>query len=334
MEPSEKLRLFGVEDDGQDGLPIALMVGFMSRLYAVHTRARVLRFSQPDSMPYTPILSQSIDEPRKVFERVVKAIYDARPRYEIVRFGPLDPESSLFHDLLRTLRDAGQIVQTFHVFTNRYEIITGRTSEEYFRARPSALRNTLRRQGKKLDASGNSRFELVTGGATLDRSIADFDHVFAASWKEGEQLVSVQYLHSIMKCAAEADALRLGLIYLDNEPAAAQFWIVSKRAAYCYRLAYNKKYRKLSIGSILTQRIIEHVIEVDGVNIIDLGIGDDHYKKDWASKYRERFGIAAFNPRTVRGLRSMVRHVGGRAVKRSIMRPLRALANLVSYRNS
>jgi len=53
------------------------------------------------------------------------------------------------------------------------------------------------------------------------------------------------------------------------------------------------------------------------VEKIDYLSGDDSYKRDWMSHRRELWGILALNPRTVRGVLGIARHVGGRSVKKA-----------------
>ncbi len=133
---------------------------------------------------------------------------------------------------------------------------------------------------------------------------------------------------SIIRASADAGALRLGLLYVADEPAAMQLCVISSGTAKFLRTAYDERFKHHSVGMLVIERVVEHVIDVDRVVEVDFGVGDHSYKKDWATERRERWGIAAFNPRTARGLKAIVRHVGGGAAKRSAKRILRVLGNL------
>jgi CelD/BcsL family acetyltransferase involved in cellulose biosynthesis len=111
-------------------------------------------------------------------------------------------------------------------------------------------------------------------------------------------------------------ALRLGIIYIDGEPAAAQLWIVHNGCALIYKLAYDERFADLSVGTILSAALFQHALDVDKVAVVDYLSGDDAYKKDWMSARRERWGILALNPRSLHGALAIARHIGGRAVKR------------------
>jgi CelD/BcsL family acetyltransferase involved in cellulose biosynthesis len=125
---------------------------------------------------------------------------------------------------------------------------------------------------------------------------------------------------------AEKGWLRLGFAYIDEEPAAAQLWIVNNSIASIYKIAYDQKFKDLSVGSYLTMRMIERAIDIDRVDELDYLSGDDRYKSDWMSHRREQWGILAMNPRTLGGLLLIARHVGGRAIKNVGRKMLRLIS--------
>ena len=94
--------------------------------------------------------------------------------------------------------------------------------------------------------------------------------------------------------------MRLGILYVDEEPAAAQIWTLTNGEATIYKLAYDAKFKNLSVGSVLTAKIMEHVLDVDKPHTVDFGFGDDPYKKDWTRQRRERMSLIGF--RTARPL--------------------------------
>ena len=60
-------------------------------------------------------------------------------------------------------------------------------------------------------------------------------------------------------------------------------------------------------------RMLERLLDEEQVTELDLGAGDDPYKRLWVSRRRERVGLIAFDPRTWRGARRCLRHLPGGA---------------------
>jgi hypothetical protein len=247
-----------------------------------------------------------------------KALAEDSPRWDILDFKPLALDDSCFAALVSGLKSAGFVVQTYFCFGNWYLQINGRSFEQYFESLPSVLRNTLNRKKKKFEKSGRGHLEIVTGGQGLESAIEAYNKVYLSSWKEPEPYPD--FVPSLIRECAHRGALRLGILTIDGEPAAAQFWIVQNGAALIYKLAYDQRFGELSVGTILSAALMKHTIDVDRVSEIDYLTGDDSYKKDWMSDRRERWGILAMNPRTLHGSLAIARHVGGRALKRGLQR--------------
>ena len=55
-------------------------------------------------------------------------------------------------------------------------------------------------------------------------------------------------------------------------------------------------------------RMLERLLDEEHIGELDLGAGDDLYKRLWASRRRERVGLVAFDPLTWRGAAGAFRH--------------------------
>jgi len=134
-----------------------------------------------------------------------------------------------------------------------------------------------------------------------------------------------------MRTCANRGWLRLGIAWLDGKAIAAQFWIVAHGKASIYKLAYDEAFKAYGSGTLLTAMLMAHVIEKDHVAEIDYLIGDDPYKKTWMSLRRERWGLVAYNPKSILGIVGMSKEVFGRTLK-PISTHVRAFVKKRRYR--
>ncbi len=261
---------------------------------------------------YTSLYEPAFDASLKSSELVplLTAIGNDFPGLESFQLAPMDPESHAWRTLLGALRAKGWVPFDYFSFGNWFQTMRG-TGAEYMAARDNQLKNTIRRMGKKLAGVGGS-IELVTEPKDIARGIAAWEQVYGASWKKPEPFPT--FVPGLLHSYAGKGMLRLGLAWKDGQPIAAQLWIVSQGRASIYKLAYDEQYKAYSPGTLITAMLMEHVIDKDQVVEIDYLIGDDPYKKSWLNQRRERRGIVAYNPRTLRGLIRLVREASGRAV--------------------
>ncbi|MGC1886793.1 MAG: GNAT family N-acetyltransferase [Stellaceae bacterium] len=232
---------------------------------------------------------------------ILSQILAERPRWDCLSLSELDPREPSYAALVGALRRAGLLVESCFSSGTWYEETAGLSFPEYVAARPSELRNTWRRKRRRLERGNRLTTSFVDEDKCLDKAVADYETVYAASWKPPE--LYPDFVPALMRLASKLRALRLGIYYLDGIPAAAQFWILWKGRAVICKLAHDKRFDDLSLGTLLTMEMFERVLTDDRPREISLGRGDDPYKKLWLPKRRERWGITAANPRTWRGLR-------------------------------
>lgn len=246
-----------------------------------------------------------------LFDQLFATLDNNRP--DVIDLHPLDRQHASFAQLSAALRHNGWWVDNYFCAGNWQLEVNGRSYAEYFAGLPSQLKNTLRRKKQALARAGNARLEIISDGNEVERLIAAYTEIYNASWKQPEPYP--EFMPGLIRTCARHGWLRAGLAHVDGRPAAAQIWIVHNGQALIYKLAYDEQFGKLSIGSILTATLMEHVIDVDRVQLVDYLMGDEPYKRDWMSRRNERWGIIAYNPRTLPGLLAAARHFGGKWLK-------------------
>ena len=233
----------------------------------------------------------------------------------VLRLQPLDADSAWLAALQNGLRAAGYWTDRFFCFGNWFQPVPEGGFSTYWGQRPSALRNSVERGRRRLDRAGAWRIEIhAPGSQGLEEVLAAYLAVYAQSWKSPEPCPG--FMPGLVRMAAREGWLRLGVLWLGQQPLAAQVWLVHGAKANIYKLAYVKGKEKLSAGSVLTAELMQHVMDVDHVAEVDYLSGDDAYKRDWMAQRRERVGLVAFDPRSSRGLVAAARHFAGAWVRR------------------
>ncbi len=312
LEPEDRVRLYAVEGGDPEATPLLLLITrapagqdgsvFNRRWIGSRTLSSMTNYQ---SALFAPLISPSVKDPSGPLQELVSFLCAERPRWSLIDLNLLDPETPWFKLLSDHLAAAGMIVRAYFYAGKRFEPTGGLSFQEYIAGRPNNERRGIRRHQRQLEESHRVRLEIVTGPEGLDPAIAAYEQVLAASWKKPETFP--RYTAGLIRACAAAQALRLGLLYVNDEPVAAQIWTVSGGGATIYKLCYDERYKRHSVGSILTAHLMERALDVDRVREVDFGLFDEPHKRAWMTKIRELHGIAAFNPRTARGLAALFR---------------------------
>jgi hypothetical protein len=276
-------------------------------------RHRLEGWSNLYTLSFSPLVSTHAGSPATVAQAFAAALIIESPAPGSIRFDCWDPLSPLFEAFVEALRAEGFLIHSYHQFANLYEEVVGDTWESYLGRRSSQLRALLARKSKKLSQVGSHRFEVIEQGPSLDGIIETYGRVYRASWKPPEPYPL--FISGLVETAAQAGWLRLGLLYLDEHPIAAQIWLLSAGRATIYKLAHDERHRALSPGSLLTAHMLRLVIEGEGVREVDFGRGGEPYKSLWLGNRRERWGLLAFNRRQPGALMEAARHLGAKRLR-------------------
>jgi hypothetical protein len=242
-----------------------------------------------------------------------------RPRWHSIQFRYLNAERGFFTAIQQQLRQRAFFVYDFFQYENWYASVGGLSFANYWGGRNSRLRNTVTRRGKKAQKEGSVATSLITErGDELEAAIRDYHRVYTSSWKNAEPFP--EFMPNLIRACADRGVLRLGQLHFNGEPAASQIWIVSNGIAMIYKLAYDERFKDYSVGSLLSLKLFERVLDIDHVTELDYGVGSEPYKRDWMTAVRQIRGVEALNLRTLRGI--------GAALGELLKRPLRRARDL------
>ncbi len=215
---------------------------------------------------------------------------DLAGRASRVTLSKLPDEDGTATRLESAFRRAGWFVLRERCDVNHVLPVAGRSYDEYLAGRPGQLRTTLKRKAKKVEVEITQSFS--------DDAWQSYQQVYAESWKpeEGDPAL----LRRFAEAEAAAGRLRMALARHEGEAVAAQFWTVEDGTAWIHKLAHLESSKPLSAGTTLTAALFEHVIDVDKVDWVDFGTGDDPYKRDWMEQVRPRFRLICWQPRDPR----------------------------------
>ncbi|MEP7221860.1 MAG: GNAT family N-acetyltransferase [Novosphingobium sp.] len=198
----------------------------------------------------------------------------------------LPDENGETSELAAAFRAAGWWVLRSQCDVNHILHVAGRSFAQYLAGRPGPLRSTLKRRASKVSVTIQTTFDPASWSA--------YEAIYAQSWKPQEG--SPAFLRRFAEAEGAAGRLRLALAHADGVPVAAQFWTVESGTAFIHKLAHTQESRGLSPGTTLTAALLEHVIDKDGVALVDFGTGDDQYKRDWMEAVRPRYRLEMFRP--------------------------------------
>ena len=319
----DRLCLLGVED-ARDGRPLLLAPMRLTRHDGAAPGALVLAsiHHNENYAAANVAIDDEVHEPVRLVEQMFSRLrrHEVTPGGEppdLVRLMPLEPGSALGDALYEGLRAAGWPVQVFANSFNRYEDTAGLSHEDYFAARSANLRYSVRRRRRALEKAGGLELTIVRDPEHLEPALLDYLQVTHGSWKNPHTMADPTLL-AMIRLSAARGCLRLGLLRVNGEPAATQFWIATGGVGYCVRLAYDRRFAKQAVGIVLTDHMIGQLLDLDRVERLDFGYGGEGAKTPWMSQERVFVGLIAFNTGRWAGRWQALRHLGGQPVKRAL----------------
>lgn len=259
---------------------------------------------------YAPVLAPDLETGELAV--LLRAVRRQHRGLASLTLSPMDPESPAYAQMRNAMGVAGLKPFAFYCFGNWYEPVRA-DWQAYLMARKATLRNTIKRLGARFVQDGGTLELIKPGQGDVERALQAYERVYASSWKTAEPYPG--FVQGLVRTCADRGWLRMGVAWLKDEPIAAQIWIVANGKADIYKVAYDEQHKVYSPGTLVTALLMQDAIEHNAAKEIDYLIGDDSYKKNWMSERRERWGLVAYNPRSLGGQLGWARESLGRRLK-------------------
>lgn len=206
-----------------------------------------------------------------------------------VRFESMDPSAPQAAALEWALRAAGYAVVRYPCPKNWYLPVI-KSWEEYLDERPGDLRNTIHCMSKRLWEHGG-RIEVLSTLEAVDRGMSAFHAVYERSGQCAEPVPEM--VNELVRLCARRSWLRMGLVWLEEKPIAAQIWVINGRRALIYKIVNDETQNQLLPEIVLTAALMQSAFVNDRVVEIEHLAGDDSHKKLWMTHQRDRCGLVA-----------------------------------------
>lgn len=267
----------------------------VKKKYKELLKAKIFHFIGNNHSPVNSFIfsDPNIDVQYAIVEKIFRYFRDEYTDWDALELEMIPEENHVFRMVTDNISAASLKHRLFPCKGDWY--LDGITYSffEYFKNLPRIHRKDTNRNKRRLQEKGDLTFYIKRDRENLDRYLDLYAEVRGKSWKAAEKDSS--FLRDITKLFAEKGWLRLAFLFFDGIPIACDKWIVWNKIGYAWDGLYDLKFSNYSPGKVLESEVIEYMIDQEKVFEIDLGEGDEIYKRRWTPKRRERMGITVFN---------------------------------------
>jgi hypothetical protein len=157
-----------------------------------------------------------------------------------------------------------------------------RSYDDSLRCLSAHHRKQLQRGVKKLLANHPSAVDVRSfrEAGELEKMVRDVVEIARKTWQRarGGGFIDTERMRQSLELAARMGWLRTDVLYIDGKPCAYSMGSLYRGTFYSDLVGYDPEYSRYSPGTYLFSRIIEDLCRQD-VKTLDLGIGEDLYKK-------------------------------------------------------
>ncbi|MDP2560849.1 GNAT family N-acetyltransferase [Psychrobium sp. 1_MG-2023] len=304
LEADAQVSIYVVENDQQQCLALAFLrtpagqngSKFAHWVLSRHSLAGLTNFQ---SSFFSVLVDDEDSDSQTALVKLIGYLVKSKPRWHLIDLNLMAPQTMAYKVIHQTLNQSNFYCQPYLYKGNWYERFAFADFEQYVSSRSKSNKKAIKnyqRKCRKLQRQQRMTIKLFSQADEAELAVGIYLEIYQQSWKEPD--LFEQFYPQLIRRAAAQGRLRFLCIYLDGNPVAFEFAIVTGTQCVMMRTAYIQAYQHDSVGAIAIMLMVEHVIEQDGVTELDFGTDDDRYKQTWVTQRRERYGLVSFNRAT------------------------------------
>ena len=169
----------------------------------------------------------------------------------------------------------------------------------------SKTRNNLRRHSTRLIKAHGSNLDVkcLRNPEDLERIMNETEHIASQTYHRnlGVGFVKDTGTEHLIKLALSQGRFRSYFLYLNQKPCAFWHGMLYGNVFFSGATGADPSYREFGVGTYLLMKIFEDLCNLGGVEVIDFGLGDAQYKKEYCDENWPESSLYLFAP-TLRGL--------------------------------
>ncbi|MEC1374195.1 GNAT family N-acetyltransferase [Heyndrickxia oleronia] len=240
----------------------------------------------------TPVISKKYAT-EVTLQSVFSRLHEEKKTWDYIDWGEI-PENSFLDTVLRKQSYLGKLlfkrkksdICPFINFTDN--------SDDFKIKLNKNLMKEIIKKDRRLKKEGKLVFSIVQSDQEIEPIMNTFFTFHCERWSNTDTPSKYRnkeerdYAIRTAKNLFKSNLLHLAYLKYNNEIIAIDFGMTDGKKLYLYLHAINIKYKKYSVGQLLTYYLIEHAFK-EGYQIVDFLRGDEDYKKKWGTD--ENFNV-------------------------------------------
>jgi CelD/BcsL family acetyltransferase involved in cellulose biosynthesis len=214
----------------------------------------------------------------------------------------------------------------FHVYTRpacfcfQVELGSGEQRQEIKSA--LAGKKKLRRYVRTMQREGPVTFAHLKSAAQIQAALPEFMNAHVARFRS-KQLISVLstperrfFLEELARRFSGSEVVTLSMLMVADRPVAWNYGFQFHGSWFWYQPTFDSRQEENSPGQCLLLRIVTEACDLDGIRVVDLGLGAEGYKERFGNCTRQTLDVTMTKSWS-RHLQEILRYRAAGALKRS-----------------